>query len=197
MSSASINTCVTNPITFDGDHDAGGKIRLALPDDVISEAIYSPCRQYRYVLHRRWGEADRAIMFIMLNPSTATEQVDDPTVRKCRTYASRWGYNHLIVGNIMAYRATDPGQLSRIYDPVGPENHQILSKIFTFYQPMLICAWGRVTRKLAHAETAMCALLRDLHAQPHALRVNANGSPGHPLYLSLDAKPVPWTPPAA
>lgn len=186
---------MTDPISFEGDHDAGGKIRLAMPDHIISEAVYSSCRQYRYILHRRWDDADRTVMFIMLNPSTATEDFDDPTVRKCRTYASRWGYNHLIIGNIMAYRATDPGALGRIYDPIGPENHQILSTTIAFYRPMLICAWGRVARKFAHAETAMCDLLRKLHAVSHALRVNKNGSPGHPLYLPLDATPIPWTPP--
>ena len=66
------------------DHDAGGKVRLQMPETVISEAVYSDCRQYRYILHRRWepNTPDRSLMFIMLNPSTATEEVDDSVPEK-------------------------------------------------------------------------------------------------------------------
>jgi hypothetical protein len=182
-------------ISFDGDHDAGGKVRLAMPDHVVSQAVYSPCRHYRYMLHRRWEHAsDRSIMFVMLNPSTATEDVDDPTVRKCRSYASRWGYNHLIIGNIMAYRATDPGMLRRVSDPIGPENHQHLRHAIGTYQPMLICAWGSLPKRLMHAETAVIALLREVAVTPYALRMNASGSPGHPLYLAMHTTPTAWTP---
>ena len=176
------------------DHDPGGKVRLDVPDHVVSEAIYSPCRQYRYILHRRWGlgEPDRALMFLMLNPSTATEDVDDPTVRKCRNYANRWGYRHLIVGNIMAYRATDPGRLRAIDDPIGPDNHQYLRETIIAYQPLVICAWGCPPQQLVHVEHLTIDLLRELGVQPCVLRLNTAGSPGHPLYLAMDTTPQPW-----
>ena len=181
-------------IIFFDDHDAGGKVRLALPSDIVSEAIYSPCRQYRYILHRRWetGRPDRSVMFLMLNPSTATEDTDDPTVRKCRQYAMRWDFNHLIIGNIMGYRATDPMLLRGITDPIGPDNYQHLTDAIETYQPMVVCAWGCLPRRLTHIAPFTRGFLRDLKVQPYALHLNAGGEPGHPLYLALAAEPQPW-----
>lgn len=131
-------------------------------------------------------------MFLMLNPSTATEDVDDPTVRKCRSYASQWGYNTLLVGNIMAYRATDPSLLRGIEDPVGPDNLSHLRGMLET-QPRLICAWGRVPTRLQHAEQAVTQLIREVGIEPYALRVNSGGSPSHPLYQPLDVEPQLWT----
>ena len=176
------------------DHDAGGKIRLIVPEEIISEAIYSPCRQYRYILHRRWeiGQPDRSVMFIMLNPSTATEEVDDPTVRKCRVYAMQWGFNHLIVGNTMGYRATVPALLRDVADPVGPDNLRHLQSAIETYAPLVVCAWGCLPRRLTHVGQSVAFLLRQLAVHPRVLRLNAGGEPGHPLYLGLDAEPYIW-----
>lgn len=181
-------------IIFDDDHDPGGKVHLAMPDDVISDAVYSNCHQYRYILHRRWQpeRRDHSIMFIMLNPSTATEQVDDPTVRKCRNYAIRWGYNHLIVGNLMAYRATDPSLLRGVGDPIGPETLQHLRQAIETYVPTIVCAWGCLPGRLRHVETPVLDLLRQMHVQPFVLRLNSGGSPAHPLYLPMHTDPIEW-----
>lgn len=177
------------------DHDAGGKVRLPMPETVISEAIYSDCREYRYILHRRWepDAPDRSLMFIMLNPSTATEEVDDPTVRKCRVYAMLWGYNHLIIGNVMAYRATVPALLRDVADPVGPDNLSHLRQAIETYVPVVVCAWGCLPRRLVHVGRSVLILLRQLGVQPRVLRLNAGGEPGHPLYLGLDTEPYIWT----
>ena len=178
---------------FDGDHDAGGKIKMAVPADVVSCAYFSPCRQYRYELHRRWRphEPPRAVMFIMLNPSTATETIDDPTVRKCRRYAQQWDFNTLIVTNIMAYRATQPKALLSVADPVGPENLSRIHTLIKMQRPLVICAWGRPPPKLSYAETQIKKLLMD--CDPHVLRLNMAGGPWHPLYLPSLLTPLRWS----
>jgi hypothetical protein len=179
---------------FFEDHDAGGKIRLSMPDDVISTAAYSECRQYRYLLRRRWApdQPDRSLMFIMLNPSTATEDVDDPTVRKCRVYATRWGYNHLIIGNVMGYRATVPALLRDVDDPIGTDNLSHLRSAIQTYMPTVVCAWGCLPQRLIHCGAMVVDLLRELSVQPRVLRLNAGGEPGHPLYLGLDSELQLW-----
>jgi len=175
------------------DHDPGGKVRIVVPAEVHSEAIYSPCRQYRYLLQRRWEQQpDRSLLFIMMNLSTATEDVDDPTVRKCRHYAMRWGYNHLIVGNVMAYRATNPRLLCDIADPVGPDNLGHLRQAILAYVPLIVCAWGRLPRRLPGPEHSMLQLLYDLKSQLHVLRLNSSGGPWHPLYLPMKSTPILW-----
>lgn len=179
-------------IHFD-DHDAGGKVRITVPYYVVSDAVYSPCRQYRYILHRRWtDDPDHSVMFLMMNPSTATEEYDDPTVRKCRVYAMRWGYNHLIIGNVMAYRTTDPSLLRGVDDPIGPDNLLQLRKAIETFKPLVVCAWGTLPRRLIAADQNVRDLLRELEIEARVLHVNSSGSPGHPLYLPLaiDEPPV-------
>jgi len=188
---------VSNLIWFDdpaSDHDPGGKVRTIVPLQVISEATYSECRQYRYLLHRRWrpDETDRSIMFIMANPSTATEEFDDPTVRKCRIYAMRWGYNHMIIGNVMAYRTTDPSLLRGVDDPVGPENLVHLRHAIQTYAPLVVCAWGNIPARLVTIDQAVSQMLRETGVTPHVLRLNSSGTPSHPLYLPMDIEPQPW-----
>ncbi len=179
----------------DDDHDAGGKLRLNLPPDVTSTAQYSDCRQYRYTLRREWEPEQirrNVIMFLMCNPSTATEVVDDPTVRKCRKYASQWGYNTLLVGNIMAYRATDPSLLRGVDDPIGPHNAFHLDEMLSASQ-RLVCAWGRIPARLQEAEEIAKRLIKACNVTPYALRLNSSGGPWHPLYLPMAIEPQVWS----
>ena len=59
--------------------------------DAVSEAVYSDCERYRYLLTRVWGPGPKAL-FVMLNPSTATEVQNDPTVERCERRARALGY---------------------------------------------------------------------------------------------------------
>jgi hypothetical protein len=178
----------------DHDHDPGGKVRLLVPRDIKSEAIYSDCKLYRYLLRREWSHTEprRAVLFIMLNPSTATTEVDDPTVRKCRSYARQWGFNTLLVGNLMAYRTTFPSLLRGADDPVGPDNLRHLAEQLR-NDVTLVCAWGKVSPRFAHTENAVIQLIRDSGITPHVLRLNITGGPWHPLYLPMALEPQVWT----
>jgi hypothetical protein len=53
-------------------------------------AGFSPCRRWRYTLWRIWDDTRPYCAFIGLNPSTATETVNDPTVSRCINYARDW-----------------------------------------------------------------------------------------------------------
>ena len=84
-------------------------------------ALFSPCGRFRYRLGRRWGEGP-TIAFVLLNPSTADDQRDDPTIRRCIGFARRLGFGGLEVVNLYAYVATDPAELRRVGYLVGDEN---------------------------------------------------------------------------
>jgi hypothetical protein len=104
-------------------HDPGGKVRLAIPPDVKSSAVWGgPNKCYRYQLRRRWDETKPLAMFIMMNPSMADETWDDRSVAKCGRFARTWGYGGIYVGNAFAYRATDQNRLVEVADPIGPDN---------------------------------------------------------------------------
>ena len=153
-------------------------------------AEFSPCRRWRYLLWRRWDEKRPVANFLMLNPSTADELQLDPTCSRARAYAERWGYGGLIVTNVFGWRDTDPKAMRAQADPVGPGNDAAIVRAAK-EAAIVVCAWGNHG---AHQERskAVVKLLRDNGIKVHALKVNANGEPAHPLYLRGDLEPKTW-----
>lgn len=149
-------------------------------------AVFSPCRKYRYILWRRWG-ADwdkNYAMFIGLNPSTADETLDDPTIRRCVGYAKAWGYSGLCMANLFAYRATDPKDMLGVASPVGEENDAHLLK-HSEAAGIVIAAWGNHgTHGARHLQ------VKRMISNLHCLKITKTGMPGHPLYLSKELKPI-------
>jgi hypothetical protein len=160
----------------------------ALFETHAKSALLSRDRVYRYTLWRRWSEGDRYVQFICLNPSTADESVDDPTVRKCVKFARSWGYDALCITNLFAYRATDPRQMKSVADPVGLGNNRRLLQIADDAS-LIVAAWGRDGVHL-HRSAAVRRLLRSFDL--HYLRITL-GEPWHPLYLPDNTKPSRWS----
>lgn len=151
-----------------------------------SHAELSPCRQYRYALKRRWAEGPE-VLFLMLNPSTADETEDDPTIGRCINFAKSWGFGSLVVGNLFAFRTPSPASLMDAADPVGADNDHWLEKLQRSAE-LTLAAWGNHGR---FRDRSM-AVARTLVA-PHVLRLNKTGEPAHPLYIRSDTRPVAWT----
>lgn len=153
-------------------------------------ACFSNCRNYRYQLWRTWSKEPPAV-FIMLNPSTADEVDNDPTVERCERRARSMGFGGLRVANIFALRSTDPQALYQHIDPVGPTNDR---HIITSVQGagIVICAWGSHGKLNGRGE-AVLTLLRSCGITPHYLKLNGDGTPKHPLYVSYAVKPQKWT----
>ena len=150
-------------------------------------AIISDCGTYRYALSRRWDDGPTAT-FIMLNPSTADAERDDPTIRRCVGFAKALGCGRLVVGNLYAYRATKPADLWTAADPVGPENDATL-RAMAYTDGPLIAAWGANARS-DRVEAARVILGSSLMA----LGLTKTGAPRHPLYLPASAQPTRWEP---
>ena len=104
-------------------------------------ATFSGDRLYRYKLWRIWDESKRPALFIGLNPSTADENIDDPTIRRCIDFAMQWGEGGLIMANLFAYRSTDPKELKGIADPVGRDNDEYLVDAHR-KAGITVLAWG-------------------------------------------------------
>src|SRR5215510_5582686 len=90
------------------------------------DAVLSDCGRYRYMLRRTWDHSKPRVLFVMLNPSTADAEIDDATIRSCIRLAKGAGYGSFEVVNLYALRATDPAELQRADDPVGPKNNDII-----------------------------------------------------------------------
>ncbi|WP_376087390.1 DUF1643 domain-containing protein [Roseomonas sp. CCTCC AB2023176] len=180
-------------------HDPGGKVRLRVGAEIVSRAVFSPDGRYRTVLERRWDNqpfgSPGLTAWIMMNPSTADETVDDPTVRRARDFTRRWGGGAMVVLNAFALRATRPEMLLEAEDPVGPGNDDAIAEWST-RADRVIAAWGLFPKPLRRRNADLAALLAQAGITPLALRVTADGTPGHPLYVAGDTVPEPWTPPS-
>ena len=126
-------------------------------------------------------------MFVGLNPSTADETQDDPTIRRCIGYAKTWGYGALCMTNLFAFRATDPREMKRHPEPIGPDNNKHLQECAEG-AGLVIFAWGKDG---AHKKRDI--QVESLIASPHCLGLNKDGTPKHPLYLPKAATPEPYS----
>jgi hypothetical protein len=139
-------------------------------------------------LRRRLGGTG-TVAFIGLNPSTADEGRDDPTIRRCLGFARRWGFGLLEVVNVYGLCATEPRALWDAPDPVGPENDRVLSAVLE-RADLVVAAWGVHARRERIAELRWA--LKDVEI--HALGLTQGGAPRHPLYLPADAELVQLAP---
>jgi hypothetical protein len=146
-------------------------------------ALFSTCGTFRYRLGRRWGRGPR-IAFVLLNPSTADELVDDPTIRRCIGFAQRAGFGGLEIVNLYAYRATKPVDLRRAGYLVGPDNDAHIAAAMAVSRKVVL-AWGGQARDMER-QAAIFRLLREAHRLPYCLRVTGDGFPEHPLRLPSD-----------
>ena len=154
------------------------------------DADISLCGRYRYSLRRTWGDAD-PLVFVMLNPSTADAEKDDPTIRRCNGLARREGYSGIVVVNVSPYRATDPRDLAGLDDMTLTGGEWAASRVGAALDGRagpVVVAWGahplarRLWRSLPlGGERLVC------------LGVTKDGSPRHPLYVRSDAPLVPWS----
>ena len=165
----------------------------SLFDSDVSTATFSPCRKYRYTLTRTWDTELPRLNFIMLNPSTADESRNDPTVTRCLGRAAMWGFGSLVVTNLFAWRSTDPEQLPYVAgggkDPIGPDNDGSIIHAAT-HAHMVVCAWGRYGLLLNRGPK-----VREMLASVklHYLKLSkATGQPWHPLYIKMSVNPTVW-----
>lgn len=151
-------------------------------------ATFSPCRTWRYDLWRIWASGP-TILWLMLNPSTADEVSNDPTVERCERRSMAMGAGGYRVCNIFALRSTDPKGLYEADDPVGPDNdYTILARARE--ADRVICGWGNHGQLHGRGRQVLETL--SAHGiEPYCLRLTGAREPGHPLYIGYSVEPRP------
>jgi hypothetical protein len=162
----------------------------------INIAAFSEDLRYRYILSRDWKEEGDILAFILLNPSIGDEKILERTTTGCMNRAHRLGYSGMVVMNLFAYISTNPAELKKVMDPVGPFNDSIIESFFekAEHQPGkidVIAAWGRNGRYLGRDKEVVRLVRRPLMC----LGQNKDGTPKHPLHLSYDELPRPYVQP--
>lgn len=156
-------------------------------DGCLSHVWYSQCDRYRYGLSRIWNAQQPALMFLMLNPSTADEHRNDPTVARCETRARAMGFGAVMIANIFAFRATRPQDLKRAKAPNGDMNNALLD-CWSTQAGMTIAAWGVHGGHLGRG----VEVARRYRGDMHHLGLTKDGHPRHPLYVSFKTTPTAW-----
>ena len=151
-------------------------------------AIFSPCMHYRYLLWRRWDGSGPEIAWIGLNPSTADEAKDDPTIRRILDFSRRWGYSGMRMLNLFAFRATHPEVMMAAIDPVGPENDEVIAANAHDVKAV-IAAWGNLGAY--HGRSLVAAKLVP-PMKLKCLKLTEQGQPWHPLYVKKTTVPKPF-----
>lgn len=157
--------------------------------DADSTALYSPCTAYRYLLTRRWGEGG-LLLYIMLNPSTATEERNDPTIERCERRARMLGHGGFAVANLFGFRATYPEDLRVAADPVGAGNDAVLMQA-AGEAAAVLCGWGTHGALMGRG-AQLAAQLRAAGLPLCHLGLTRDGHPRHPLYVGYAVAPQPW-----
>lgn len=165
---------------------------------IVRDATFSPCGTFRYTLWRQWDATLPTLILIMLNPSTASELIDDPTIRKGIGFAKRNGFGSLLVFNLYAFRATDPRDLKAGGYQVGPENDERMFEVIaaTHRQDAgkVVCAWGanvRAQRPSRRAHEVRISLI-ERGVPLHYLQLTKDGIPSHPLMLPYSCEIQEW-----
>ena len=154
---------------------------------VNKNATFSDCRKYRYALSRTWNGKKKTILFIGLNPSTANEKIDDPTIRRCINYAQNWGYGCLLMVNLFAYRTTMPSELKNVKNPIGNDNDLHIIEL-SKKADIAVAAWGNEGSLLSR-DKEVKKILPNLMC----LKINKSGQPAHPLYQKKDLKLIKYS----
>lgn len=146
-----------------------------------NDAVISDCGKYRYLLRRTWDHAKPRALLIMLNPSTADAKLDDATIRSCVRLLSGNGYGSMEVVNVYGYRATNPDELAKQPDPVGPDNQRIAEAAINRCD-VVICAWGAYLPARDRA-TPILNAVRGRRPAIYCFGKTKAGAPKHPLYI--------------
>ena len=154
----------------------------------IGTAVFSPDRIYRYMLTRQVNALEkRTVGFGLLNPSTAGASRNDQTVSKLTGFARRWGFGWMVLFNAFAYRATDPRDLYRVEDPVGPDNANAIASVAETCDQVVV-GWGNHGSHLERGAQVLAQLAEGGIDEVHCWGKTQTGQPKHPLYLAYDTE---------
>lgn len=148
----------------------------------FKNAEFSSCRKYRYALWRWWNKSKPFVLFIGLNPSTADEENDDPTIRRCIGFAQTWHFGGLCMTNLFAVRATDPKIMIAHPDPIGLDNDKWIIKL-SEQSDKIVAAWGTKGNYMQR-DNRVCNLI---NKEIYCLEITKNNFPKHPLYIKKNA----------
>jgi len=164
---------------------------------MIKQATFSQDRKRRFDLIRDWrdeiGVPDKTALFVMLNPSKAGENEDDPTVRKVMGFARRWGFGRVVLVNLNPIVSTDPWELPP-WNGIDIANKLFIERWMQDVD-LVVCAWGSppsaICRKIA-MEELIYSFRQVVRTCLHCIGLTKGGFPLHPSRVAYTKHPQLW-----
>ncbi len=165
-------------------------------------AVMSDCGLYRYTLERRWVPLERRpddgairngkmILWVLLNPSTADAETDDPTNTRALDFSMAWGFGACVFVNLFAWRATDPKEMLAAADPIGPDNDEHIRDQLGKADHVMV-AWGVPGKHRGRDDDVLDIMASVWQRRPSCFGCNLNDTPKHPLFLPKKAQTLAW-----
>lgn len=176
--------------------EPGSQLCRDVREGVVYGCILSPGDDpsHRYALWAIWDDFLPKLGMVGTNPSRATHKEDDPTWKRQRVRADRLGYGGLLLMNGAAIRDTDRLRAMRHPEAIGRDNETWLSILLPICDRHILCYGADLKR--CGGDLLVRRVFSTEGLPAYALGINADGSPGHPLYISYDTEPFPyeWSP---
>lgn len=155
----------------------------------FSGAVLDHTRTYRFLLWRFWDERPR-VLFNGLNPSTANELQDDPTVKRWCQFARDWGYGGFYATNLYPFITPNPEEL------VAPRcfhkaNYPAI-KMASDLSVLTVACWGDGIKKIDGGLKVADHVREEYLDAPMCFNLTKSGNPRHPLYLPADAELIEY-----
>ncbi len=156
---------------------------------MYKDARLSVSGMHRYWLLRKWDETLPTVVFCMLNPSTADDKKDDPTVSKCITLSTNNGYGTVVIVNLYAIRSSNPAAIQAAGDAVGQDNDIVITSMCDHRD--VVCAWGSRASDPARIRHVR-DIIKTCASKTLMIGRNQDNSPSHPLYAQSSAQFIPF-----
>lgn len=177
--------------------DAAALLAIAISRRPVSGAVMSsePDPVYRYALWRLMNPAavlcPSVMSIIMVNPSTADHEANDPTMASVLRFGKMMGFDMVLVANLFALRAADPKDLRKHCAPRGRMADAWIDAV-AMRGNAVFAAWGANGSLQGRGEEVAGRLAA--HHDLFCLRLTKSGAPEHPLYLPSSARPMIYRP---
>lgn len=147
-------------------------------------------------LSRLCNFGEGSLLLIMLNPSQAGADEDDPTIRRGKDFTVRLGKKRLVVCNLFSHIATNPDELWKAVPVPVTDANKVLRKEFSCITKLdtVVCAWGarpKPVRTFTQWEKRVAfihELSNEFGVVLYCLGKTSKGDPKHPLYLSKESQ---------
>ena len=153
----------------------------------------------RFTLGEYNNALGKTLICLGINPSTATPNALDPTLKKVKNIATYHNYKNWVMINVYPQRATNPKYLHiNCNTQLHSENlDEIKDLLNAFKNCDILFAYGDLINIRPYLKNCLIDILSIISSvgfagQKMCIKRTKKGNPVHPLYQKFDSKLLPY-----